>query len=630
MAPAAREESPDSHSQAVTDWIDRHRRLWFVLVALMLAISFNGKWHLGPDSAGYRQLGHNLAAHGRYFFRTDIPGVDQYHNEQGTRYPGLPILLAVLERLFGQADLPPLILMMMMAVLSLVLIFRLMLYRLPRWLAVCVVVGVGTNPRFIQYSNEILSDVPFLLGVAVTMLGFEQVMNAPNRKWLSIGILNTFAGLLLAAAMRPTFLILGAALVAACLWGILRGTVQLRLPFARKSVTPAPPSPFAGEIAKSPSPFPKETAQSRLPFAAPPTRAAVRWRSAMLIAALLLATIVFITLIDIRSRQSGFLSGGYEERMVSKVENFSNKVAPLLPGNVGELLEDALPMAVMGYRSGWGLINLAGHHLGFGAGFSLIVICSGIWLARRNMLWGMFVLLTIIALIFAGPVPRYFLMILPLLLAGWGLFIQRIAALFRSRFGARFVMGFGLFFLLTINAVASSEFIMTQRGFSKLLDSHHHWQGLHHVGFLKAYDFGHWVGFDRLAMSIHKATSPHDKIIGPDANVLTFLTDRQVYPPILGNRTKLAGQLFHLAIFPADMNWHRSNGEYEAALKPFLRELHRMEGPIIAGPQAGLSLAQMIAIPPHHLSKSAHLEHDRKMALRRKRAARQATRPSTP
>jgi hypothetical protein len=586
--------APVSPAAAVTDWIDQHRHLWFTLVAIFLALSFNGQWHLGPDSAGYRQLAHNLAAHGKYFFRTDIPGVDEYHNEQGTRYPGLPLLLAALERFFGEAALPPLIMMMAMAVLSLFAIYRLLLYSMPRWLAVCVVVGVGTNPRFIQYANEILSDVPFLLGVVITLLGFEQVMSAKNRTWVAIGIANTFIGMLLAAAMRPTFIILGAALVVACLWGILRGRIGMRPPVAQD-----------------------------IP------RAAVRWRSALLIAAFMVATIVFVGVVDIRSRQGSFLSGGYEERMVSKLENFGSKVAPLLPDNIGQLLEDALPMAVMGFRSGWGLIPLGTVHLGFGAGFSLIVLTSGVCLARRNMLWGMFVLAAMVALILAGSVPRYFLMILPLLLAGWALFVQALARRFRSIAVSRFVMWSGLFFLLAINVIASSTFLLTQRGFSKLFDPRHHWTGFHHVGFIHAYDFGRWAGFDQFATALHNATSRQDKIIGPEANVLTFLADRQVYEPILGNRTKAAGKLLHLAVFPADPDWHKSTGDYEQALKQFLRTLHRVEGTVIAGPKANLALAPLAKAPTHHLTPAEKLAHARKMAAHRLRAQqlRASTRP---
>jgi hypothetical protein len=573
---------------ALADWIDRNRRVWFALVAVVLALSFNGQWHLGPDSAGYRQLAHNLAAHGHYFFRNDIPGVDQYHNEQGTRYPGLPILLAGIEKLAGKSPLPPLILMMAMAVLSLVLIYRVLLYRLPRWLVVCVVVGVGTNERFLQYANEILSDMPFLLGVLVTMLGFEWLLRAKCRVGLLKAILCTFLGLLFAAAMRPTFLLLGAAILITCLWGILRGKVSVGS------------SPDTHE----------------------PARGAVRWRSAMLVGAFALATILFVSLIDIRARQGGFLNGGYEERMMSKARNFDSKVEPLLSFNIGELLEDVLPMAILGYRSGWGVVPMGRHHLGFGATFSIIILISGVLLARRNLLWGSFVAVTIGALLFAGPVPRYFLMLLPMLLAGWGLSVRWMAGKAKSPAVARFIFGFGLFFLLVSNVVASFTFVLTQRGFTKAFDAHRHWSGIHYVGFLRAYDFGRWIGFDELGRRVHQATSPRDQLVGPDASVLTFLSDRQVYEPILGNRTKAAGKLLNLAIFPMDTEWHQSKEEYPQELKQFLRTLHKQEGERITTPAANYQLARLTKLPAHRLTAAQRLEHARRMAAHRDAAAR--------
>src|SRR4051812_22251323 len=140
----------------LTAWIERHRRIWFALVGLLLLLSFNGQWQIGPDSAAYRGLGHNLATTGHYFFREKVAGLEDYADQQGTRYPGLPIVLAGLEKLFGPGDLPPLLFVTSIVVLLLVLTYRLMLYRVPRWLAVAVVVGMGTNARFLQYSNEIL------------------------------------------------------------------------------------------------------------------------------------------------------------------------------------------------------------------------------------------------------------------------------------------------------------------------------------------------------------------------------------------------------------------------------------------------------------------------------------------
>src|SRR5947208_2270961 len=130
-------------AKSITDQIDRHRKIWFLIVGLFLVLSFNGQWQIGPDSAAYRQLGHQLATTGRYFFREDVPGLSEYHNKQGTLFPGLPIVLAAFEKMFGPGARAPLVFMLIVSAVTLVLIYRLMLYRLDRWAAVSVVVGVG-------------------------------------------------------------------------------------------------------------------------------------------------------------------------------------------------------------------------------------------------------------------------------------------------------------------------------------------------------------------------------------------------------------------------------------------------------------------------------------------------------
>ena len=61
----------------MTGEIDRYRHLWFAVIALFMLASFNGQWQIGPDSAAYRQIGHQLATTGRYFFREDVAGLSE-------------------------------------------------------------------------------------------------------------------------------------------------------------------------------------------------------------------------------------------------------------------------------------------------------------------------------------------------------------------------------------------------------------------------------------------------------------------------------------------------------------------------------------------------------------------------
>ena len=476
----------------VIDQIDRFRAVWFSVVGLFLLASWNGQWQVGPDSAAYRQLGHELATTGRYFFRSDVPGLSEYHNKQSTLYPGLPILLAGLEKVFGPSPLAPILTMQLLAVLTLILIYRVMLYRVERWVAVCVVVGVGTNPRFLQYANEILSDIPFLLSIVMTLLGYEWIFRATSPGRLTRGLLLLFAGLILAVAMRPTFLMLFAALGVACAWGLVTGRVDFK-------------------PASSPSP----ESDPCLP------KAATRRRSVIIIGLLVLCVVIFSFALDIRRKHGkGMASGGYESRMTGKLSNFRQEILPRLAINLSEAMESSLPTAFLGYRMDMGLVSFGGHRLGVGTLVFLIVIPAGIALCRRNVFWGALVAVTTAALIIGGPIPRYFLMILPLLLAGWGLLTYRVASLFKAPWRSTLWVRLGLGFVLGMNISAAVVFITTQHGFTIPLDEEHHWVGFHHVGFLHAYRFGEWAGVYDLAEMIHKNVRPGEKNPRPRADDL--------------------------------------------------------------------------------------------------------------
>ncbi len=544
---------------SVTSEIDRYRHLWFAVIALFMLASFNGQWQIGPDSAAYRQIGHQLATTGRYFFREDVAGLSEYHNKQGTLYPGLPLLLAGLEKFFGPGPLAPLVVIQSLAVLSLVLIYRLMLFRVDRWAAVCVVVGVGTNPRFLQYANEILSDVPFLLGVVLTLLGFEWIFRAVDQKGLAKGWGLVLAGLLLAAVMRPTFMILAGSIVAACLWIVACGRTGLQ----RSS-------------------------------AADNRALSVRWRSGLVIAALVVSVLVFRFGLDIRRKQSsGMASGGYEARMVGKFGDFKHSILARIPENLGEMFENALPMALLGYRSNVGLIPLGEHRLGFGTVVSLAAIMAGISLARRNVLWGAFVAGTVISLAIGGPIPRYFLMILPLLLAGWGLLAYEVAKKFQTPWRAEWAMRVGLGMVLVLNLVESCNFALTQRGFARPVDEHHHWQGFHHVGFLRTSHFGQWTGIYELAKMIHRNVGEQEKILGPEPTILTYLSGRQVYPPHQTVVTSVnLKTIFHRALFTTGKS-RQSFSEYDDPMAAFEKAGKLREGTTDAGPVGNYRLSKL-------------------------------------
>src|SRR4051812_31867742 len=104
----------------------------FLFAAFLFAISFNGKWRLGLDSANYRGLADSIAS-GRGYVFGDWAGKNIY--------PGYPLLLAGLQKVFGRSDFAPvsaLMVMMLMAGLTLLVTYRLIRLHYPKWVAVTV------------------------------------------------------------------------------------------------------------------------------------------------------------------------------------------------------------------------------------------------------------------------------------------------------------------------------------------------------------------------------------------------------------------------------------------------------------------------------------------------------------
>src|ERR1041385_4501173 len=91
--------------EGVTAAIVRYQNVFFVLIALMCVAAFNGRWRVNPDTALYRGIAHNLATGHGYTFA---------HQTERWAYPGLPLMLAGLEKLFGTSPLWPILLMHLM------------------------------------------------------------------------------------------------------------------------------------------------------------------------------------------------------------------------------------------------------------------------------------------------------------------------------------------------------------------------------------------------------------------------------------------------------------------------------------------------------------------------------------
>lgn len=197
-----------------TRWLVRWRYLFFAGLFVLLVAQFNGQWRVGLDSSIYRGVADNLAAGKGYTFAG---------RPQTQVYPGLPFLLAGLQKLFHtQSLLPPLILFNALAALTLVAVYQLIKLRYPLWIAVVVVCGVGLNSRFLQQAQEIMTDGPFLCAVVWAMLGWEWLGTNQTRGQRLGTIALLLVSLLFAASMRPTFWVLGVAWAIAAAWNVVR------------------------------------------------------------------------------------------------------------------------------------------------------------------------------------------------------------------------------------------------------------------------------------------------------------------------------------------------------------------------------------------------------------------------
>jgi hypothetical protein len=331
-------------------------------------------------------------------------------------------------------------------------------------------------------------------------------------------------GLLLAAAMRPTFWILAVAWIISCLSEII---------WPRRSD--------------------RTGWQKRLP---PLVALGLLGGFALLVIAL-----------DPRTHGGSFLSGGYEQRVRQQLSDMPRLLATAWQHS-GKTLEEHIPVCFFAFAVK-ASSSLAAKILI--ACYSMMVIGAGVALIRISRMWGILVLVSFGVLSILGDVPRYYLMILPLLLAGWCVFCAAVAKwlgpqrppprpgrsnllhrlcgwLPQWRLMPNLAMMWGLGLVLVPNCLRTLDLVREQRGFDRKL---------HYRGFAQSYDDGKMAPLARIAEKIHQVASPKARIIGPEPTITAYLSDRQVFGLERftgrynrGWRTTLAKLNFILAVFP--------------------------------------------------------------------------------
>ena len=234
----------------VLAWFDRHRFKLLIGVTLLYLLGFNGQWRIEPDSALYLTVGRNLARGDGY----------TYHLEpHRLAYPGLPYLFAATFRLFGEGSLlAHHVVMLGITFATLALVYRLFLLHAGRPTAVLMTVALAASRTFYRQGFELMTDMPFLMGVTAFLVGVESLSRRLRGKklldddsgdpaepasadaravafdpgprgrprWFDTLLL--IGGLLVCVFTRPTMWALLLALALAAVWAVVRPPIRWR------------------------------------------------------------------------------------------------------------------------------------------------------------------------------------------------------------------------------------------------------------------------------------------------------------------------------------------------------------------------------------------------------------------
>ena len=370
MNDAVLESTPLATTPAATPaarllaWIDAKRWWFFGLAALLHLASFSGVWRVGPDSAVYRGAARNAAA-----------GLGLVFNEQPYThgFAGFPLLLSWMQRAFGDAAWPSVLVVHLMGLFAIACTFVMLRRHCGRPIAVLVTFAFAANSTLVRHCGELLADVPFLLGCAMTLLGYELTYGRDTTqkpRWALAAALMA-VGTVLMSSMRIVALVPLVAIALDALW---------------------------------------RTRHAR-----------AKWAALGVIAAVA-SIMAVVRLLDPR------MSGGFhllpkERELLELVTDIGPRTQRILDFTGAELLLRVTPSAMFGNRVGLWPVDLL---------ISIVVIVTGVLLLRRRVAWGALAALSFAQWLLFFPDGRYFLPLLPLLVLAWWDMAVALAARLRE------------------------------------------------------------------------------------------------------------------------------------------------------------------------------------------------------
>ena len=484
-APARVDAAPSvggaSLPERVLAFVDHHRRRLLAGLVVLYLLGFNGQWRLEPDSGLYLTIGRNLAEGRGYTYH----GVSHH-----LAYPGLPWLFAATFKVFGTGTLLPAhVILLGCGLATLGLTYRLFDLHAGRSTAVLMTLALGVSRTFYRYNFELLSDVPFLMGVMAFLVGYEAVFfrrfdrdvreDLPGQRarprWFDWVLL--VVGLLVAMMMRPTMWALLLAVVASVVLSMFRR----------------------------------------------PVRKARLAAGVTILGAAVVAGILFFTLDPRRGDRShsSDLAGDYEFAFLEALGKSSHRMTERVRTNLWEVLHPSASEAVFGIE--FGHLDVGPYAISVSAVPSLLCVAAALLVFRRRLLWGVWVSVTLLMMAVTVVHVRYFLQVMPLMLYGWWLaivWINRRAAArgtvpaFRWAAAASVAVMGGL---AGVNLLRVANLVLEQR----------------RVPFLAHYRDGKYAAVPRLAELVRGQTPDDGWVLAPQkfGRVLTYLSGRNVTEP---------------------------------------------------------------------------------------------------
>jgi hypothetical protein len=175
---------------------------------------------------------------------------------------------------------------------------------------------------------------------------------------------------------------------------------------------------------------------------------------------------------------------------------------------------------------------------------ALLLLAGSVLLFRRHALWSLLILGTVAVTLMLTTTPRYYLMVMPLLLLAWLMVWLQLRQLVGGGAG-EMVLLCGLGLATGLNLAKSVPFIIEQR----------------QTPFVENYRKGKFLPTIAMGEQIKSIVPPGEKVIGPQAQVLRFLSGRDVMmqrellPPRKSPKSYanvLAGAKIPWAVLPGD------------------------------------------------------------------------------